>query len=349
MSTDENPGAKIKPENDPLNVARDVLDKEINGLAALRDSLGDTFEKAAELLSAPRAAQSISNPTSSTQPISPHGRIIVTGMGKSGHIARKIAATFASTGAPSLFVHPAEASHGDLGMIAPQDVVLALSKSGETHELHNIVSHAKRFSIPLVAITGGAGSTLAKAAAVTILLPNAVEACDQTRAPTTSTTMMLAVGDALAVALLRQKGFTSAAFRDFHPGGNLGAALRRVKDLMHTDLSSLPLCPEHTSLSDAVHKMTAGGFGCIGVTNSADHLIGMLTDGDLRRRFGEATPDQPLAVIMTRAPKTVTPDTLAGEALRLMSDGKITALFVVENGAPVGLLHIHDCLAVGVL
>jgi arabinose-5-phosphate isomerase len=314
----------------PVEIARGVLSLEIRGLEALRDSLGKGFEETLALLKAAR------------------GRIIVTGMGKSGHIAHKIASTFSSTGAPALYVHPAEASHGDLGMIARDDVILALSKSGETPELGDLLGYAARFSIPVAAITGGKNSALAKAAKALIVLPKADEACQETRAPTTSTTMMMAAGDALAVALLREKGFTATDFHDFHPGGNLGAALRRVKDLMH-GLEATPLCLETATAREAIATLNDGGFGCVGLIDAKGRLTGILTDGDLRRKFGMIDPARPVREVMTKAPKTVGPEALAGDALALLSRSKITAVLVVEDGKPVGLLHVHDCLSTGVL
>ena len=315
---------------DHIETAREIIALEIEGLQALHKSLGPAFSDMTNLLASAK------------------GRIIVTGMGKSGHVARKIASTFASTGAQALFVHPAEASHGDLGMISADDVILALSKSGETAELRDILSHAARFSIPVAAITFVAPSTLADNASVTLLLPQAEEACGETRAPTTSTTMMMAAGDALAVALLRQKGFTSKDFHGFHPGGNLGAALRRVSDLMHGS-GGLPIVEETVSLKNAVATLDAGGFGCVGMVDARGVLTGILTDGDLRRGFGTFNSDDQVKKVMTKSPKTVAPDTLAGDALAILSQGKITALFVLESGKPVGLLHVHDCLSTGVL
>jgi arabinose-5-phosphate isomerase len=233
-------------------------------------------------------------------------------------------------------------------MIARDDVILALSKSGETPELGDLLGYAARFSIPVAAITGGKNSALAKAAKALIVLPKADEACQETRAPTTSTTMMMAAGDALAVALLREKGFTATDFHDFHPGGNLGAALRRVKDLMHA-LSATPLCPETATTREAIKILNDGGFGCVGLIDADGRLTGILTDGDLRRKFGTIDPAAPAREVMTKAPKTVTPDALAGDALALLSRSKITAVLVVEDGKPVGLLHVHDCLSTGVL
>ncbi len=311
-------------------VARDVLALEIEGLEALRASLDDNFEKTVGLLRGVK------------------GKIIATGMGKSGHVARKIAATLSSTGAPAIFVHPGEASHGDLGMMAREDGVLALSKSGETPELSDLLAHARRFSIPVAAITFGVNSTLANTATTRIILPEAREACGETRAPTTSTTMMMAIGDAIAVALLRDKGFSASDFHGFHPRGNLGAALRRVSDMMHGP-ERLPICIDTAPLADAVRAINNGGFGCVGIVNRDGALVGMLTDGDLRRAFGAAASTTPVGDIMTKTPKTVSPETLAGDALALLSRDKITALFVTTDGKPVGLLHVHDCLSTGVL
>jgi arabinose-5-phosphate isomerase len=312
------------------DAAREVISLEIRGLEALRSSLDSEFDRMVALLAGTR------------------GKVVATGMGKSGHVARKIAATLSSTGAPAIFVHPGEASHGDLGVVTREDCVLALSKSGETPEMSDLLAYARRFSIPVAAITAGAASTLAKAADARIILPDATEACGETRAPTTSTTMMMAAGDALAVALLRHKGFTASDFHGFHPRGNLGAALRRVRDLMHGP-EALPLVIDSASVTDAVAAMTRGGFGCVGVVDAKGALAGIVTDGDVRRAFGKATANDAVAAIMTRAPITVTPDTLAGDALGLLSRGKITALFVVEDGKPAGLLHVHDCLSTGVL
>lgn len=312
------------------DVGREVLALEIAGLKALHDALDGAFDRAVELLATVK------------------GKVIATGMGKSGHIARKIAATLSSTGAPAMFVHPGEASHGDLGMITRADGVLALSKSGETPELSDLLAYAQRVGAPIVAITGGPKSSLALTADVVLLLPDAREACGETRAPTTSTTMMTALGDAIAVALLRDKGFTADDFHGFHPRGNLGAALRRARDLMHGP-ESLPLCIDSAPLGDAVRMLNAGGFGCVGIVNRDGGLVGILTDGDLRRAFGRSDASAPVRNFMTTTPKTIAPDTLAGEALALLSAGKITALFVTENGKPVGLLHVHDCLSTGVL
>lgn len=282
------------------------------------------------------------------------GRVVVTGMGKSGHVARKIAATLASTGTPALFVHPAEASHGDLGMIVPGDGVLALSNSGETPEIADLVAHARRFALPLVAITGRAESALARAADVALLLPPAPEACPMGLAPTTSTTLQLALGDALAVALLTRRGFTAADFRTFHPGGRLGAKLSRAGDLMHAG-TEMPLAGPGMRMDAALVAMSEKRFGCLGIVEEG-RLVGVITDGDLRRALqpGGAAPQASLlartaAEVMTRTPRTIRPDTLAAEALRLMNERGITTLFVVDAaGRPVGILHVHDLLRAGV-
>ena len=320
---------------DPLAAAAETVATEARGLAALAEGfapgapMAEAFGRAVELV---RAAP---------------GRVIVTGMGKSGHVARKVAATLASTGTPALFVHPAEASHGDLGMIGAGDVVLALSNSGETPELRDVLAYAVRFGIPLVALTARPRSTLARAATITLPLPDAPEACGEVRAPTTSTTLAMVAGDALAVALLRARGFTGDDFRALHPGGKLGASLRRVADMMHAG-RELPLVPLGTPVPDAVAVLTAAGLGCVGVTEG-DALVGLVTDGDLRRHANEGLRGLRVDEVMTRGPKTVTPRTLAAEALGLLSRTKITALFVVEGERPVGLIHVHDVLAEGVL
>ncbi len=251
-------------------------------------------------------------------------------MGKSGHVARKIAATLASTGTPALFAHPAEASHGDLGMILQGDAVLALSNSGETVELADIVAHARRFGLPLVAITTQPNSTLARAANVALLLPAAAEACPMGLAPTTSTTMQMALGDAIAVALLKRRGFTEADFHRFHPGGRLGARLRRVRDLMHTG-DALPLASAGTPMDRALVLMTEKRFGCLGVIIDNGALLGIITDGDLRRAMGPDLLTRPVNDVMTRAPRTIGPDALAAEALHAMNahERPVTALFVI--------------------
>ncbi len=324
--------AEILAELSDLEVARDVLATEAAGLRALAEALDERFAQAVDLLQAAT------------------GRVVVSGMGKSGHVARKLAATLASTGTPALFVHPAEASHGDLGMLVPGDAVLALSNSGETAELADLIAHASRFALPLVAITARAESTLARAAAVALILPPAREACPMGLAPTTSTSMQLALGDALAVALLRRRGFGAADFRRIHPGGRLGARLRRARDLMH-DGAAIPLAPAELAMDAALVLMTEKRFGCLGVVDGQGRLAGIVTDGDLRRHMGPDLLRRTAGEIMTAGPRTVAPDTLAGEALRDMTAHArpVTALFVVDAaGRPVGILHIHDLLREGV-
>jgi len=321
-----------KPDHPDLDVAREVLATEAAGLRALASGLGPEFPRAVDCLA--RAS----------------GRIVVTGMGKSGLVARKIAATLASTGTPALFVHPAEASHGDLGMILQGDAVLALSNSGETAELADIVDHARRFGIELVAITTRADSTLAQSANVALLLPAAAEACPMGLAPTTSTTMQMALGDALAVALLQRRGFTEADFRRFHPGGRLGTRLRRVRNLMH-DGDAVPLADQDMVMARALVLMTEKRFGCLGVTGPSGTLVGIITDGDLRRAMGPDLLAKPVREVMTRTPRTISPDALAAEALHAMNahERPVTALFVVgADGKVVGILHIHDLLRAGV-
>ena len=315
-----------------IDVARQVLALEAAGLRALAASLDESFAAAVDLLAAAS------------------GRVVVSGMGKSGLVARKIAATLASTGTPALFVHPAEASHGDLGMIVAGDALLTLSNSGETAELADLVAHGHRFGVPMVAITGRAESSLAQAAAVTLLLPAAREACPMGLAPTTSTTLQLALGDALAVALLTRRGFGPSEFRTFHPGGRLGAKLRRVRDFMH-DGAAMPLAGPDTPMHAALLVMTEKRFGCLGVVGPDGRLAGMLTDGDLRRAMGPGLLDRRAGELMTANPRTIGPDTLAGDALREMtaSERPITTLFVVDHDRrPVGILHIHDLLRSGV-
>lgn len=320
----------------PRLTALEVLETEQLGLTALMDALQDDEAPLAVAFQA--AVDAITSAT---------GRTIVTGMGKSGHVARKIAATLASTGTPALYVHPGEASHGDLGMIADDDVVIALSNSGETPELGDIIGYCGRFDIPLIGMTSGAGSTLAEASNVTLLVPKSAEACGITKAPTTSTTQMLAFGDALSVALLRLKGFSQRDFHTFHPGGKLGAALKRVTDLMHH--KEMPLCAPDAPFSDVVSAITAGGFGCCGVVENSK-LIGIITDGDIRRALSGSGSNLTAADIMTRNPRTIRDDGLAAEALSMLSEFRITALFIVsEENQPIGLLHVHDCLAIGVV
>ncbi|MBV1700508.1 MAG: KpsF/GutQ family sugar-phosphate isomerase [Hyphomicrobiales bacterium] len=276
------------------------------------------------------------------------GHLIITGMGKSGHIGRKLAATFASTGTPAYFVHPAEASHGDLGMIRSGDAILALSWSGETSELADIILYSRRFDIPLIAITSNRDSAVGREADICLVLPKAEEACPNGLAPTTSTTMQLVLGDALAVALLEARGFSAQDFRQFHPGGKLGARLTLVRDVMHKE-SRLPLVSESASMAEAVMEISGKGVGCVGVINDANRLIGIVTDGDLRRHMRADLMAMPVVDVMSRNPKVIRPDALAVEALQILESSKITSVFVVDaERNPCGVIHIHDLLQLGV-
>lgn len=275
------------------------------------------------------------------------GRVVITGMGKSGHVARKIAATLSSTGTPAYYVHPGEASHGDLGMITADDVIIALSWSGETAELRDLVDYSKRFDVPLIAFTSNAESTLGRTANVLLPVPVAPEACPHGLAPTTSMVMLLALGDAIAVALLESRGFTALDFRQFHPGGKLGAKLRFVRDVMRGG-EALPLVRSGTLMGETLVEMSGKGLGCVGVLDAAGLLVGIVTDGDLRRHMAYDLTVKPVDEVMTPAPKTVRPDQLASEAIKIMNAKKITALLVAEDMKPVGVLHIHDLLRDGV-
>jgi len=275
------------------------------------------------------------------------GRVIVTGMGKSGHVARKIAATLASTGTPAFFVHAADASHGDLGMITSDDVMLALSWSGETEELKDLITYSRRFRITLIAITASTGSTLGTAADIVLALPESREACPHNLAPTTSSLMQLALGDALAIALLESRGFTALDFGVFHPRGKLGAALKFTRDVMHTG-ASVPQIKRGALMSEAIVEMTSKGFGCVAVVETNGKLAGVITDGDLRRHMRVDLLQAAVDDVMTRSPKIIRPDQLASEALEVLNSSKITALFVVEQGLPVGIVHFHDLLRAGV-
>ena len=275
------------------------------------------------------------------------GRVILAGMGKSGHIARKIASTLASTGTPAMFVHPAEASHGDLGMITADDVVLMISNSGESPELRDILTYCKRFAVPLLAMTARIDSTLAQEADIVLPLPAAREACPNGLAPTTSTLLQLALGDAIAIALLDDKGFTARDFKNFHPGGKLGAKLKHVRDLMHKQ-AELPLVAPAMPMSEAILVMTSKTYGCLGVVDGEGRLTGVVTDGDLRRHMDRDLLDRTVGEVMTHAPKTIEPDALTSEALETLNSSKITFLFVVDGlGRPLGLIHIHDLLREG--
>ena len=323
---------KPGPGRSPIESALRTLETEAGGItalaAAIRDGMGASFIAAAELIRAVK------------------GRVIVTGMGKSGHVARKVAATLASTGSPAFFVHPGEASHGDLGMITPDDAIMALSWSGETAELKDLIDYSRRFRIGLIAITADATSTLAKAADVALVLPQAREACPHNLAPTTSSLMQLGLGDALAIALLESRGFTPVDFGLLHPGGRLGALLKFTRDVMHSG-TSVPLVPLGTKMSVAVLEMSAKGLGCVGITDGDGNLTGIVTDGDLRRHMRDDLLNARVEDIMTRSPKTIRPDQLVSEALEVLNSTKITALFVVDAGRPVGIVHIHDLLRTG--
>jgi len=297
--------------------------------AAIHDGLGRAFIAAVDLISAAR------------------GRLIVTGMGKSGHVGRKIAATFASTGTPAFFVHPSEASHGDLGMITPDDAIMALSWSGETAELKDLIDYSRRFRIGLIAVTAVTDSTLGRAADVVLAMPQAREACPHNLAPTTSTLMQAALGDALAIALLESRGFTAIDFGHFHPGGRLGAMLKFVRDIMHTG-AEIPLAAVGARMSEAIAEMTAKTFGCVGITDRRGHLVGIITDGDLRRHMSANLLDLAVEEVMTPQPRTVRPDQLVSEALELLNSSKKTQLMVVDGGKPVGVVHFHDLLRAGV-
>ncbi len=317
-------------KQDALSAGRRVIAREAEALSMLGDTLDGGFSAAVDLL------------------LSAKGRVIVCGMGKSGHIARKIAATLASTGTPAHFVHPAEASHGDLGMMAQGDITLVLSNSGETPELADVIAYTRRFRIPLIGVAGRANSTLLKQADVAILLPSAKEACDQGIVPTTSTTMTLALGDALAIALMEQRSFTPENFREFHPGGKLGARLSKVADLMHSG-DQVPLIKPDTPMSDALLVISQKGFGVAGVVTDGQ-LVGVITDGDLRRHM-QGLLEMNAAEVMTRNPLTVSAGVLAEEALAIMNARQITTLFVSDSESDKtvrGILHIHDCLRAGI-
>jgi len=331
------PAARLSPEiSGDLAAARRVLDTAGDAIRALGATLNGDFSRAIDTIMAVK------------------GRVIVSGMGKSGHVARKIAATLASTGTPAQFIHPAEASHGDLGMVTRGDALLMLSNSGETRELSDLITFAKRFSIPIIGIASRADSTLIQAADVPLVLPKFQEACPMGMAPTTSTTLQLVLGDALAVALMERRGFSTDQYRELHPGGALGQALIRVSDIMHKD-SELPLVAPDAAMRDVIITMTSGGVGFAGVAGVVDEkgaLIGIITDGDVRRHVERNILDRKARDVMTAKPKTIAPSVLAAEALAFMNAApKVTSLFVVEPRAkvkrPLGLLTVHDCLRAG--
>jgi arabinose-5-phosphate isomerase len=313
-----------------LSSARRVLKIEANALHSLAANLDENFTLAIDILSKIK------------------GRAIISGMGKSGHIANKIAATMASTGTPSFFVHPGEASHGDLGMITKDDAVLALSNSGETSELADLIAYCKRFNVPLISMTSCENSTLDKASTISFILPNAPEACPMGLAPTTSTTLMLGLGDAISVALLERKNFSPTDFQTFHPGGKLGLKLLKVRDLMHSG-DELPTASGGLSMSETILIISEKRFGCVAVVDKDSHLLGIITDGDLRRHMGPNFLAQKAKKLMTVGAQTIGPDALASEAVAIMDTKSITNLFVIENKCCVGILHIHDCLRAGII
>jgi arabinose-5-phosphate isomerase len=333
MARQNAPAGKTSGESHPfIASALRTLEAEAGGVDALaatiRGPLGEAFIAAIELIKNCR------------------GRVIVTGMGKSGHIARKISSTLSSTGTPSFFIHPSEASHGDLGMITANDVIMALSWSGETAELKNLIDYSRRFRSPLIAVTAEAGSTLAHAADVTLVLPQAREACPHNLAPTTSSLMQLGLGDAIAIALLESRGFTALDFGLLHPGGRLGALLKFARDVMHTG-DAMPLTKSGMRMSQAIVEMSAKGFGCVGIADDQGRLLGIITDGDLRRHMRPDLLESRVEDVMTRNPKTARPDQLVSELLEMLNATKITSVFVVEAGVPVGVVHLHDLLRTG--
>ena len=317
-------------EQDLLS-AKKTIEKEIEALKVMESQFDDSLSKALDLLQNAK------------------GRVIITGMGKSGHIARKIAASLASTGTPSFFVHPAEASHGDLGMFTSNDVILAISNGGESRELSDILIYCKRYGIPLIAMTKNPQSTLGKAGDILLKLPDHGEACPLGLAPTSSTTATLVLGDVLTVALMERKGFSKTDYKQRHPGGKLGAILQKVSDIMHTG-DDIPLVTEATTLQDALLVMTSKMLGCVGITDNSGLLKGIITDGDLRRCLNPDVMNKKVSEVMTPNPKTIAPDVLAAEALNVMNNtGKgITQLFVTVDNKPIGIIHIHDCLRIGV-
>ncbi|MDD7911836.1 MULTISPECIES: KpsF/GutQ family sugar-phosphate isomerase [Pseudovibrio] len=322
----------VTPSEDWLLSAERTIQTEITGLQALSAALGNG-------LSAPftRAIETIAKST---------GRVIISGIGKSGIIGTKIAATLASTGTPAFFVHASEASHGDLGMITEDDVVIAISWSGETQELASLIAFTRRFRVPLISITSKKDSALGKASDIVLALPRVEEACPHGLAPTTSTLLQLAIGDALSIALLEARGFTAQDFKVYHPGGRLGASLQHARDVMHGG-DTMPLAKLGTSMREAIVLMTQKGFGVLGIVNELGQLKGIITDGDLRRHISSDFLDKAVEEIMTEDPKTITGDLLVASAVEMINSMAITALFVVEDSRPVGIVHLHDLLRIG--
>ncbi len=318
--------------NKDIESARRTIDKEVDALRIMENELDDNLTKALDMIQSAK------------------GRIIVTGMGKSGHIGKKIAATLASTGTPSFFVHPAEASHGDLGMLTTEDVVLAISNGGESRELSDILVYCKRYGIPLIAMTKNPESTLGKAGDIILRLPDAAEACPLGLAPTSSTTATLVLGDIIAIALMERKGFSRSNYKQRHPGGKLGAILQKVSDLMHTG-DEMPILGEDAPMRQIIVTMSSKMLGCVGIVDKDGNLCGMITDGDLRRAMENSMDnnlfEKTAKEIMTHNPKTTDPDTLVAEAVNIMNGKSITQLFVVQDKKPIGIIHMHDCLRVG--
>ena len=315
-----------------IESARRTIDKEISALRMMESELDDNLTKALDLIQSSK------------------GRVIVTGMGKSGHVGKKIAATLASTGTPSFFVHPAEASHGDLGMLTTDDVVLAISNGGESRELSDILIYCKRYGITLIAMTKNPESTLGKAGDIILRLPDAGEACPLGLAPTSSTTATIVLGDILAIALMERKGFSKSSYKQRHPGGKLGAILQKVSDLMHTG-DEMPILDEHALMPQIIVTMSSKMLGCVGIVDENGDLTGMITDGDLRRAMANSMDSdlfkKTAAEIMSKDPKTTTEDVLVAEAVNIMNQKSITQLFVVDNKKPIGIIHMHDCLKAG--
>lgn len=322
--------SELRPE---LASAGRTIATEMGGLDSLAQAfangLGEPFVQSIEVLSQIK------------------GRVIVTGMGKSGHIGTKIAATFASTGTPAYFVHPAEANHGDLGMIARDDAIIAMSWSGESAELRGILRYSRRFSIPLISITSNAKSTLGRESDICLALPKVAEACPHNLAPTTSTIMQLALGDSLAIALLEGRGFSATDFKTFHPGGSLGASLTQIGEIMHSG-DEIPVVGLGTNMGDAIIAISEKGFGCVGVVDGDGLLCGMITDGDLRRNIGVNMLELTVDAVMTAKPQTITSETLASKAMAILNENKITTLMVTNDGKPIGIIHLHDLLRLGV-
>ena len=312
-----------------LQSARRTIDKEIEAIRMMEEELNGNLSQALDVMQSTK------------------GRVIVTGMGKSGHVGSKIAATLASTGTPSFFVHPGEASHGDLGMVTENDVVLAISNSGETKELSDIITYCKRYGIPLIAITKNPNSTLGRMGDILLKLPDDGEACPLGLAPTSSTTATIVLGDILAICLLERKGFSKTDFKQRHPGGKLGSFLQKVSDLMHKG-DEIPLVYDTALMQEALLMMTSKMLGCVGIIDKDRHLIGIITDGDLRRNLSADLATKKVTDVMTKNPKITTPDTLVAEAVKIMNEKKITQLFVIDNEQPVGIIHLHDCLKAGV-